>query len=137
MGAILRGRWRLWQLRRPARPRRLFDELSMAPPTDQALQRAIQTLGQSDPLIKLLQQVRLGRMKPTDAGLRAVTESWLGTYQQVLRSPGLTKQGLRRLDPEPRVAVLIESGVLTREHDAVSRLRATFDQALADAPADL
>ena len=38
---------------------------------DQALQRAIATISQSDPLVKLLEQVKLGRMKPTDAGLRA------------------------------------------------------------------
>ncbi len=108
----------------------------MALSSDQALQRAMQTLGQSDPLIKLLQQVRLGRMKPTDSGLRVVTESWLGTYEQVLRSPGLTKQGLRRLDPRPRVDVLIASGVLTPGHEAVTKLHATFERALADAPAD-
>ncbi len=40
---------------------------------EQALQRAIATISQSDPLTKLLEQVKLGRMKPTDAGLRAVT----------------------------------------------------------------
>ncbi len=39
---------------------------------DQILQRAIATISQSDPLTKLLEQVKLGRMKPTDAGLRAV-----------------------------------------------------------------
>jgi len=50
----------------------------MDEPAEQALQRAISAILQSDPLIKLLQQVRLGRMKPTDAGLRAVTESWMG-----------------------------------------------------------
>ncbi len=104
--------------------------------SEQALQRAIQAIGQSDPLIKLLQQVRLGRMKPTDAGLRAVTESWLGTYRQVLQSPGLTKDLLRRLDPWPRVSVLIENGVLTVDHPAVTNLRATFESTLAQAPTE-
>lgn len=103
---------------------------------EQALQQAIQTIGQSDPLIKLLQQVRLGRMKPTDAGLRVVTESWLGTYRQVLQSSSLTKAGLRRIDPQPRLAVLIDSGVLTHDHPAVTTLRATFEESLAQAPAE-
>jgi hypothetical protein len=42
---------------------------------EEQVRRAIGTLLQSDPLIKLLQEVRLGRMKATDPGLRAVTES--------------------------------------------------------------
>ncbi|MDH4252522.1 MAG: hypothetical protein OEV27_15185, partial [Nitrospira sp.] len=62
----------------------------MATPDEQAMQYAISSIAQSDPLIKLLQQVRLGRMKPTDAGLRAVTESWLGTYEKALATDGLT-----------------------------------------------
>jgi len=59
---------------------------------EQSLQRAITTIYQSDPLIKLLNEVRLGRMKPADAGLRAITESWLGTYQKVIASGGFTRQ---------------------------------------------
>jgi hypothetical protein len=49
---------------------------------EQALRRGMIAISQSDPLIKLLDQVRLGRMKPTDAGLRAVTASWMGIYQK-------------------------------------------------------
>lgn len=94
-----------------------------------ALQQAIATLSQTDPLIKLLQQVQLGRMKPTDAGLWAVTESWLTTYRGILASGKLTKQALKRLDPMPRVAVLIDTGVVSDEHPAVAALRTTFDQA--------
>lgn len=100
---------------------------------DQALQRAIATISQSDPLIKLLEQVKLGRMKPSDAGLRAVTDSWLGTYQKVIEAGGLTSQALRRLDPHPRLAVLIECGVLTGEQQAVVRLRESFDRAITAA----
>ena len=100
---------------------------------DQALQRAIATISQSDPLTKLLEQVKLGRMKPTDAGLRAVTDSWLGTYQKVIESGGLTCQALRRIDPNPRVAILIECGVLTAEQQAVTALRTSFDRAVAAA----
>ena len=61
---------------------------------DQTLQRAIVTISQSDPLTKLLEQVKLGRMKPTDAGLRAVTDSWLGTYRKIIESGGFSRPGL-------------------------------------------
>jgi len=97
---------------------------------DQALQRAIATISQSDPLIKLLEQVKLGRMKPTDAGLRAVTDSWMGTYQKIIESGGFTRQALRRIDPHPRLDVLIECGVLTAEQPAFAALRASFERAV-------
>jgi hypothetical protein len=100
---------------------------------EQALRRAITTISQSDPLIKLLNEVRLGRMKPADAGLQAVTASWMATYQQVIESGGFTRQGLRRLDPQPRVAILIECGVLTSEQQAVADLRMSFERAMAAA----
>ena len=98
---------------------------------DQALRHAIATISQSDPLTKLLEQVKLGRMKPTDAGLRAVTDSWIGTYQKIIESGGLTRQALRRIDPNPRVAMLIEYGVLTDEQQAVTALRTSFERAVA------
>jgi hypothetical protein len=100
---------------------------------DQALQRAIATISQSDPLVKLLEQVKLGRMKPTDAGLRAVTDSWLDTYRKTIESGGLTRQALRRIDPHPRVAMLIEGGVLTGEQQVVTALRQSFERAVANA----
>ncbi|NGZ11594.1 MAG: hypothetical protein CV088_19850 [Nitrospira sp. LK70] len=103
---------------------------------EQAVQRAISSIAQSDPLIKLLQQVRLGRMKPTDTGLRAVTESWLGTYEKALAMDGLTQSGLRRLNPAPRLAVLIEIGVLTDDHSGVTGLRAVYDELQARVPAE-
>lgn len=101
---------------------------------DEALQRAIATISQSDPLTKLLDQVRLGRMKPTDAGLQAIVDSWLGTYQKVIESGGFTRQALRRLDPNPRLATLIECGVLTDEQQSVAALRTSFEQAVSRAP---
>ena len=100
---------------------------------EQALQRAIATISQSDPLTKLLNQVMLGRMKSTDAGLRAVTESWMGTYRKTIESSGLTRQALRRIDPHPRLAILIECGVLTGEQQAVTDLRTSFERAVAAA----
>ena len=101
---------------------------------DEGLQRAIATISQSDPLTKLLDQVKLGRMKPTDAGLRAIVDSWLGTYQKVIESGGFTGQSLRRLDPNPRLAILIECGVLTGEQQSVAALRTSFEQAVSRAP---
>jgi hypothetical protein len=102
-------------------------------PGDQALQRAIATISQSDPLTKLLEQVKLGRMKPSDVGLCAIIDSWLGTYQKVIESGGLTSQALRRIDPHPRLAVLIECGVLTDEKQAVTALRTSYERAAAAA----
>ena len=100
---------------------------------EQALQRAIATISQADPLIKLLQQVQLGRMKPTDAGLRAVTESWLATYQKVLATGEFTKQALKRIDPMPRIAVLIHAGVVSSDHPAVMALKTSFEMAFTRA----
>ena len=97
-----------------------------------ALQRAIATISQSDPLIKLLDQVRLGRMKPADAGLRAIVESWLMTYQKVIQTAGLNKQALRRIDPAPRVALLVERGLLPKDHQGATNLQAGFDHAMTN-----
>jgi hypothetical protein len=103
---------------------------------EQALRQAIATISQSDPIIKLLQQITLGRMKPADAGLRAITESWLGTYRKAVAAPGLTASALRRIDPAPRLAVLVEAGILAKDHQAIASLESAFAQALAQAPAD-
>lgn len=100
---------------------------------EQTLQRAIATISQSDPLIKLLEQIKLGRMKPADAGLRAVIDSWMDTYQKIIESGGFTSQALRRIDPHPRLAVLIECGVLTDEQQAVTALRTSYERAVASA----
>ena len=100
---------------------------------DQTLRRAIATISQSDPLIKLLEQVTRGRMTPTDAGLRAVIDSWLDTYRKIIESGGFNRQSLRRIDPSPRLAVLIECGVLTGEQQGVAALRESFERAVAAA----
>jgi hypothetical protein len=97
---------------------------------EQILLRAIAAISQSDPLIKLLQQVKLGRLKPDDAGLRAVTDSWLSIYRTTIESSGLTRQALRRLDPHPRLAVLIECRVVENEQAAVAALRTSFERAV-------
>lgn len=96
------------------------------------LRQAIATLAQSDPLIKLLRQVQMGRVQATDAGLRAITESWLGTYHQVIeKGDALDQEGLRRLDPNPRLEVLIGAGIVAPDHPAVHSLRVAYEQALA------
>jgi hypothetical protein len=100
---------------------------------DQTLHRAIATISQSDPLIKLLEQVKHGRMTPTDVGLRAVTDSWLGTYRKIIESGGFSRQALRRIDPSPRLAVLIECGVLAEAQQTVADLRESFERAVANA----
>jgi hypothetical protein len=102
-------------------------------PQEDRLRRAIGTLSQSDPLLKLLEQVRLRRMKATDAGLRVITESWLLAYRQVLSSEQLTGAALRRLDPLPRLAVLVDAGVLAPDHGALVDLKALYESRLASA----
>jgi hypothetical protein len=102
--------------------------------SEQAVRQAISTILQSDPLIKLLQEVKLGRMKPTDAGLRAITEAWLGTYKKVLETSSLDRTALVRLDPSPRLDVLIDAGILPADHAAVTSLRAVFEKALSGTP---
>jgi hypothetical protein len=57
----------------------------------------------------------------------------MGIYQKVIESAGFTRQALRRIDPHPRLAILIEYGVLTGEQQAVAALRASFEQAVAAA----
>jgi hypothetical protein len=100
---------------------------------DQTLQHAIETISQSDPLIKLLEQVKRGRMTPNDAGLRAVTDSWLGTYRKIIESGGFSRPALRRIDPHPRLAVLVDCGMLTEAQQAVTDLHESFERAVAAA----
>ena len=128
---------RLRELWRSAGPRRLLHELSCMEqqinPEEDALRRAIQTISQSDPLLKLLEQVKFRRMKATDAGLRAVTESWLLTYRQVLSTEQLNGAALRRLDPSPRLAVLVDAGVLRPDHGVLVDLKTLYESRLASA----
>jgi len=100
---------------------------------DLLLQRTIAAISQSDPLIKLLDQVRLGRMHAGDPGLRAITESWLAAYRKAIEAPELTRQALLRIDPAPRLTVLVEQGILPPDHEGARRLLADFTQALSRA----
>lgn len=104
----------------------------MSESSEQYVNQAIHTLSQSDPIIKLLQEVKLGRMKPSDAGLRAVTEAWLSTYQLVLeKGQALDGPALARLDPSPRLNLLVEAGVIMEDDAAVVGLRQLFQQVVA------
>ena len=100
---------------------------------EEQARRAIGTLMQSDPLIKLLQEVRIGRMKASDPGLRAVTESWVGVYAQVLKSQPFHPSVLARLNPVPRLEVLVEAGVLSWDHPGTRDLCELFQQLLIPA----
>jgi hypothetical protein len=51
----------------------------------------------------------------------------------VLQTAELDRQSLLRIDPSPRLAILIETGVLTADHPAVRDLRDLFNKRLAEA----
>ncbi len=97
------------------------------------VEQAISILSQADPIVKLLQHVKLGRMSPTDAGLRLITEAWLETYRKVLEAAEPDRGLLARIDPSPRLAVLVEAGVLPSDHPAERDLRDLFNKRLAEA----
>jgi len=123
----------VWQLRGSAGTRRLFHELTVSA-VEHTIDYAIAKLSQSDPLIKLVNEVKLGRMRASDPGLRAITEAWLETYGEVLRdAQQLNVATLRRLDPDPRMDVLIAAGIMAGDHPSVGALRAKFEQVLSQA----
>jgi hypothetical protein len=101
---------------------------------DVLLHRTIATISQSDPLIKLLEQVRLGRMNRADPGLRVIIGTWLSTYRKAIASSGLTKQALRRLDPSPRLELLRSEGMLPSDHPEARALVDEYHQVVGRAP---
>lgn len=103
----------------------------MSDAEETAIRQAVAAISQSDPIVKLLAQVALGRMKAGDAGLRAVTESWLKTYQKVVESAPRSRAALVRIDPTPRLEVLVRAGVLDETHEAAQSLRRAFDLQLS------
>ena len=124
-------------MRRSPWPRCLLNELTpMFEPCDKALSEAIATISKADPIIKLLQQVEQGRIKPTDAGLRAITESWLATYLKVIETAPMRRSAMMRLDPRPRIDLLIEAGVLDPGNEAGRFLRTGFEKRLAQTPSN-
>jgi hypothetical protein len=103
----------------------------MSESSESRLQQVIAAIAQSDPITKLLHEVRLGRKRPDDRGLRAVTESWLTTYCRVLEASQLPDRGSwLRLDPSPRLRILVEAGILTDGHPLTVKLQSTFQRKL-------
>ncbi len=103
--------------------------------SEQFLDRAMKLLQRSDPIPKLLPQVRLGRMPKDSPALTAILDSWLEAFIQVLKDAQavLDLGGVKRLDPNPRIAVLVEAGVLSDDHPHVKTLRDAWSEALESA----
>jgi hypothetical protein len=99
---------------------------------EQFLDRAMKLLQRSDPIPKLLPQVRFGRMPKDSPALTAILDSWLEAFIQVLKDARavLDIGGVLRLDPNPRLAVLVEAGVLAEDHPLVKTLRDAWSEAL-------
>ena len=78
------------------------------------LNRAFVLLHRTDPIPKLLEQVRLGRMPKDSPALQAIISSWLEAFVTVLKDGErvLDVNGVLRLDPNPRLAVLLEAGLV-------------------------
>nr|MBI3613064.1 hypothetical protein [Nitrospirota bacterium] len=100
--------------------------------SEQFLDRAMAMLQRSDPIPKLLPQVRIGRMPKDSPALIAILESWLEAFVQVLKDGQavLNVEGVLRLDPGPRIAVLVESGVLAENQPYVQAVRDAWSAAL-------
>jgi hypothetical protein len=100
--------------------------------SEQFLDRAMNLLQRSDPIPKLLPQVRLGRMPKDSPALIAILESWLEAFVQVLKDGQavLNVEGVLRLDPNPRIAVLVEAGVLADDQPHVQTIRDAWSAAM-------
>jgi len=81
------------------------------------LDRAFVTLQRSDPIPKLLPQ--------DSPALAAIISSWLDAFVNVLKDGRsvLDREGVVRLDPNPRIAVLVEAGILDENHAPVQAVR--------------
>jgi len=99
---------------------------------EQFLARAMKLLQRSDPIPKLLPQIRLGRMPADSPALTAILDSWLEAFVQVLKDGQavLDVAGVLRLDPNPRIDVLVEAGVLAKDHPQIKTLREAWSEAL-------
>ena len=100
--------------------------------SEQFLDRAMKLLQRSDPIPKLLPQVRIGRMDRDSPALAAILESWLEAFVQVLKDGQavLNVEGALRMDPNPRLAVLIEAGVLAENQPHVQAVRDAWSDAM-------
>jgi hypothetical protein len=103
--------------------------------SEEFLNRAIAFLQRSDPIPKLLPQVRLGRMPKDSPALAAIVSSWLEAFLTVLKDGEkmLNANGVLRLDPRPRIAVLIKADVLKENDPQVQALQSAYETTLGSA----
>ena len=96
------------------------------------LNRAFPLLQRSDPIPKLLPQVRLGRMPRDSPALQAIVSSWLEAFVTVLKDGErvLDVNGVLRLDPNPRLAVLLEAGLVADNDPHVQVARSAYTTVL-------
>ena len=96
------------------------------------LNRAFVLLHRTDPIPKLLAQVRLGRMPKDSPALQAIISSWLESYVTVLKDgeSALDVNAVLRLDPNPRLAVLHEAGMLDSDDSNAQAAQSAYAAAL-------
>jgi hypothetical protein len=96
------------------------------------LNRALPLLQRSDPIPKLLPQVRFGRMPRDSPALQAIISSWLEAFVTVLKDGEsvLDVNGVLRLDPNPRLVVLREAGLLADDDPHMQAARSAYAAAL-------
>jgi hypothetical protein len=96
------------------------------------LNRAFVLLHRTDPIPKLLPQVRLGRMPKDSPALQAIISSWLEAFVTVLKDgeSALDVNGVLRLDPHPRLAILHEAGMVDGNDPKAEALRSAYAAAL-------
>ncbi|HEY3198082.1 MAG TPA: hypothetical protein VGJ57_08710 [Nitrospirales bacterium] len=99
------------------------------------LNRVLPFLQRSDPIPKLLPQVRLGRMPKDSPALQAIISSWLEAFATVLKDGErvLDVNGVLRLDPNPRLAVLQEAGLVDDNDANAQAARSAYSAALESA----
>jgi hypothetical protein len=99
------------------------------------LNRVLPLLQRSDPIPKLLPQVRLGRMPKDSPALLAIISSWMEAFVTVLKEGEsvLDVNGVLRLDPRPRLAVLHEAGLLDDNDANAQAARSAYSAALKSA----
>jgi hypothetical protein len=99
------------------------------------LSRAFTLLHRTDPIPKLLPQVRLGRMPKDSPALQAIIASWLEGFAALLKEGETTLDvnAVLRLDPNPRLAVLHEAGMLDGDDPNAQAARAAYSAALESA----
>ncbi len=96
------------------------------------LNRAFVLLHRIDPIPKLLPQVRLGRMPKDSPALQAIISTWLDAFVMVLKDgeSTLDVNAVLRLDPNPRLAVLYEAGMLDSADPNAQAARSAYAVAL-------